>query len=183
MRSRPIVICTIAVGLVAGGSALAAPKPVCKLVVDPEGDGTHRATGLKSPALDILSADVSTGKKEVVGIIRLKTTNTSSDPLARLGMNWSLAFQIAGKNYAFSASRRTNIITGAATDNGATFDATSITWRAPRKDFDPLVKKPGKHVIEGIAAESWVYGGSADTATATPATKYRDFYPSCLKAN
>src|SRR5688500_12603303 len=108
MRLRPVVLPTLAVALIAGGAALAAPKSVCNLIVDIEGDGKERLTGfglISSQATDILSVDVATGKKEFVGAIRVKSTQASLDPLAYLGLKWSLAFQINGTVHSFSVAR------------------------------------------------------------------------------
>lgn len=193
MRSRRIVLCTIAVGLVTtSASALAAPvKPVCQLVKDVEGDGRSQGVPVfQSKALDILSADVASGKNTVVGTIRLKTTQTSGDSMAALGMRWSLAFQIAGTDYSFTMQRAWSA-TGASSDSASSrmageggptptlkVDATSITWTVPRSAFASL-KKP-KMAFSSIAAGSNIFGGNADSAIGGQ-VKYTDLTPSCLK--
>ena len=57
------------------------------------------ARGNQSDALDILSADVATGKKSVVYVLRMKTTNVANDPWAHLGYKWDVQFTLAGVNY------------------------------------------------------------------------------------
>lgn len=86
---RPVVVLA-ALGCLAGGvSAQAAskPKPVCNQVQDAAGDATgFVVTGLPLPSdanLDILSADIGTGKKTLTAAIRLaalgKDSTTVSD--------------------------------------------------------------------------------------------------------
>ena len=192
MRLRPVLLGTLAVGLVAGGSALAAPKPVCNLIVDVEGDGKERLVGVySSPVLDILSVDVATGKKDFVGVIRLKSTQTTSEPAAMVppGVKWSLSFQINGINHSFSLTRTTTptgvtdrataTIGGEAAAVTATVDGTSVTFKAARTVFAQL-KKP-KQSLASISAISYVAGGTADSAVGAPTLKYPDMTASCLR--
>jgi hypothetical protein len=186
MRSRPVLLCTLSLALIAGGSALAGPTPACRLVTDVTGDGMmDGGQGLiKSDAMDITGGDVASGKKEVVGVIRVKSLNTSGDPFAWLKYSWMIAFKINGQDFNFSAARAQSP-TGAMVNSGTekfTFGPDSITFRVPRKDFEPLVKKPGRYFIDNIAVTSSVNGTSADSALGGPTAKIKDFYPSCLKA-
>src|SRR3954463_6237254 len=79
---RPALVLALATtGLAAPAIAKPkpAPKPACHLVADPEGDAKrHPIAGapvaiFDSPALDITSADVATGKKTVSVVVRVKT--------------------------------------------------------------------------------------------------------------
>jgi hypothetical protein len=190
MRLRPVLLSVLAVGLVAGGSALAAPKPACNLVTDNSGDGQHRATGLKSSALDIRGVEVATGTKEVVGVITMETTNTANDPYATLfEFSWGMSFSIQGQDYSWTLSRPPGAFGGTDTVRAEMADAgadvkyelkdKTITFTTPRKYFaNTLVTKPGKLYLENISAVSYMGDGNADSALGG-AAKILDLYPHC----
>jgi hypothetical protein len=201
MRLRHALGTALVLGLVAGAvhspaiAAVKKPKPLCKIITDESGDGSSRSVGLiSSPALDILSADIATGKKTVVAVLRVATTDVKSDTWIRLGYRWSLSFNIQGINYAFQRQTTTDKVSGAVTYSDTytvgtnagpmpagsvtKMDATSYTWTIPRSAV-PGLKKP-RQVLNDLQTISYVNGGNADQAAT--ATKYPDQYPSCVKA-
>jgi hypothetical protein len=176
-------------------TAKPAPKPppkACKQISDAEGDGVVQPTGLSSPTLDILSADISSGKKEVTGTLRLKGAAVETDNVARLGEAWNLNFTVSGVKYVFFARYTGNVtagtpaLTGGLTVGGSRSDpeatfrrvGNDLVWSVVRKAVDGL-KKP-KTYIEVTSANSGAGSLSADTALAKPNTRYLDRSPSCL---
>lgn len=85
-RRLAVVIAGLSLtGLVAPGYAAEAaskpkpaPKPVCLLVTDPTGDAKFQGQGSNYPADDIISGDIATGKKTIVGVLRLVSGDTST---------------------------------------------------------------------------------------------------------
>jgi hypothetical protein len=188
MRMSPVLLAALAATVAVPAYAAPKPKPVCYLVTDAEGDG-HSSTlsVLSSPALDITSVDVATGKKSVVAVLRLKTTSLD-DPVANLSMSWIVPFVINGHTYRFQR-------THGSAPNGAfanhfydgstempepavTVDATSIRFTVPRSSVRDL-KKP-RQVLVNFGGSTTVNGGNADTAQGAPTLKYADLTPSCL---
>jgi hypothetical protein len=53
-------------------------KPSCLMLVDPTGDAKIHGQGNSYDADDIVSADIATGKKTVVGVLRLKSGDAAS---------------------------------------------------------------------------------------------------------
>lgn len=191
MRLRRAVLATLAVTLSLTTAASAAvAKPLCLLITDETGDGHSQSMGfLSSDALDIVSGDVATGKKTVVGVLRLKTTNVSStDTAGYFGFVWNLNFEVGGTKYSFE--RRRTGTSGAYIDEfqvGTSTsavkptvkqDGTSITWTVPRSAVSNL-KKP-KQVLKSIRGGTKVFGGNADTADGVKT--YPDLAKSCVKA-
>lgn len=190
MRLRSLVLCSLAVTLVsttptAWAAAARAPKPVCNLIVDAKGDGHSTVFPMvESPTLDITGGDVATGKKTLVGVLRVASTDGSNDNWAKLGMRVSLQFTIMGTSYNFERRRKAGtaenyeytfsggpVLKGSATKN-------SITWVIDRKTIPNLAKK--NIVISGLSASSDPFSGNADAASSPK--KYADKYPSCVKA-
>jgi hypothetical protein len=194
VRLRTLAIGTLALSLAGPGTAAMAakpkpkPKPVCNLITDPSGDGHASVAGavLNSPALDILSGDIASGPKTVVGVLRVTTTNTANDNVAALGMKWALNFAVAGKDYAFTVSKSSGTATPVAKLTGAPdgtavtlkVDAGSYTWSVPRAAFTGL--KPKSSVFTVKSASSFVYTFNADAASAMK--PYLDQTLSCVKA-
>ena len=191
MHLRRVLLATLAVSLAvtaAPAFAKARPKPVCNLLVDPEGDGKSTVGGdvIKSPALDIIGGDVATGAKTVVAVLRVKTTSTSGDNVALMGMRWSLNTSINGKDYTFTVSRsfgptdgRNPSVSNMA--NGVlpvlTIQPNAYVFTVDRKGFDTL--KPGGKILVKSAG-SGVGFNNADGATSLKT--YVDRTPSCVRA-
>jgi hypothetical protein len=195
MRLRSLVLGSLVLGLTvatSGGVATAAKlKPACNLVTDEEGDGTHHASGLSSPVLDIKSVDVATNGKKVAAILRLKSlTMSNTDPLTLGQVDWSVYFQISGTNYEFtyrkgSGTNPTSSANFTAGNSSAKpdvkFDAATatITWSVARSAVANL-KRPKQSLVQIGGTTSWM-GGNADGAGPSPKNvKYPDLYPSCL---
>jgi hypothetical protein len=190
MRPRHLLLVAVAVSLLTPLAATAASRPavLCKLLKDDAGDGASSVGGavIKSDALDLLGGDVATGKKTLVGVLRLKSVNTASDPMADLSMYWYLNFVVNGKTYSFERYRHggvtntyENTFHGAATPVTvkSTANPPEVWFSIPRTAV-PELKRP-KTVIKGIAATSSVFVNNADAASTT--SVYPDQAPSCLK--
>ncbi len=177
--------------------ASAAPPKVtkaCLLITDVEGDGTINPLGLKSPALDILSADVSSGRNEVTAIMRLQSGTVENDYYLLGGAQWNLNLTVGGIKYSFYA-RWTSVFTNGtnqelgggltAGSNPSTPPATfrregnNFVWTVSRAAM-PALKKP-KTYLYPTGANSGADSLSADSAApAKPNIKYLDKSPSCL---
>jgi hypothetical protein len=186
--------------LLSGAAASAAPKPapkVCMQIVDDSGDGTNVPGTPSHDVLDILSADIASGKKNLVVAVRLKSV--ASDPLLPGGTTHSFRFSAAGtqhdlfyRHFATGETEAT-MSTGGGTEYpvaGVVDTPTStITWTVPRK-LVPGLKKAGTKISAMSASSSVgnntrIGGGGtrggfvADTA-ATGRT-YTDGTPTCLR--
>lgn len=198
MRLRSLVIGSLVLGLALATSgvatAAAKPKPACNLVTDEEGDGTHSASGLSSPLLDIKSIDVATNGKKVAAILRLKSLAMSStDPIALGQIKWTASFLISGTTYQFTHSKgygpdagytstfragNSTVTPGPKVDFNVS--AATITWTIDRAAVANL-KRPKQNLVQIGGTTSWM-GGNADGAgPSANAVKYPDLYPSCLK--
>ena len=100
---RPALAVAAGLSLVAGGAAVAAPKPVCNLLTDAAGDanGVFLAEGgvpgaPSEDAVDIVSADIASTKKLVTTALRVKKLVTSS-PTAPGGLHWKFFFNVGGE--------------------------------------------------------------------------------------
>jgi hypothetical protein len=190
VRASRIVLSAIVLGLVATTPSYAAvkkPKPVCNLLTDPSGDGRSSVMPtVEGAPLDIISADVATGKKTLVGVLRVGSTDASAHHWAKAGMGVSLQFKILGTSYAFERKRKA----GTAEDYTYTFQGgpvksfavtkNTITWTIDRTAIADL-KKP-RILITGITASSRPFFSNADAASAPANKTYADKYPSCVKA-
>ena len=199
MRIRPAIACSLVLALALPVSAAtAAPKkkkaakpapPVCHLLTDESGDGYPSVPGpaAKSDALDITGGDVATGKNTVVGVLRVKTTDTANDPLALAGMEWTLSFKIKETQYKFKRMRLAGANetysyqflggTVLQKDLKVTESATEIRWTVPRKGVPDL--KKAKMVAHTLTGTSRWFTFNADDATTLKT--YADLTPSCLK--
>jgi hypothetical protein len=172
--------------------AAAKPKPVCLLVKDDAGDGSVKPAGVNSPALDILSADVSSGRTQVTATLRLKSGSIESDPALTGGAIWNFNVTVTGVSYSFYA-RWPSVVTlsprvlygGLTAGNdpskpAATFRrvGNDFVWTVARSAFSGLAKPKTPIVVMG--ASSGADSLSADSAPAAPNTKYIDKTPSCL---
>ncbi len=180
-------------------AALAFPAsaaPLCLQIVDAAGDGAPASFAPASRnRLDVLSADIATGRKNLVAAMRLKSL--APDPLLAGGSVYLVRFTAEGTRYelayrTFATGETEALLTAgsaAATAVKAVVDAgtSTITWYVPRKAVTAL-KKPGTtftalEARTGIGANWYLTGTrvytSADLAE-TPRT-YTDLTPTCLK--
>lgn len=195
MRVRLAVTCSLVLSLAAtvtpalAGKPRPAPKPVCNLLVDDKDDGYATTGGavLRSPAMDIHGADIATGKKTVVGVLRLQKADTSMDPVAWLGMTWNLNFKVRGNSYSFERERpfgknerfEYNAPGPAAPKVKETVTRTHLEVRFEiQRSAIPELKKP-KAVIENIAVSGTVFFTNGDAGSTQ--RDYADLTPSCLR--
>lgn len=169
----------LTVGLLTTSVAGAAPGHACPMVTSPAGGRAY---------LDVKSADVASGGKNVTAVLRLTSTETAGDPLALLAVKWRIVVQINNLYYRFEVTRRTDAF-GKTTDTAAldlagepgvvdklTIDKTSIKWEANRKQFKVL-GSPGK-VFQSMTASTTWNGGNSDSASAV--FKYVDRAKGCI---
>lgn len=183
-------------------AVLAAPASaagVCLQLVDDAGDGTV-AVLPPQDALDILSGDIATGKKNLVGALRMKSVKPSG--VLAGGVTYQLKFASSGTPYVLTfyqygtGEREATLAVGegtAATTSSADFlvdeGTGTITWVVARKSI-PALKKPGAK-FSGLAATSYsatnVRTPSSDTKMSSSADQaasgktYVDGTTTCLK--
>jgi hypothetical protein len=201
MQLRRTVVALLVAGsllpAVPASAAKAKPKPkpkppVCFLIKDDEGDGT--AGPFKTDTLDVLSADISTGPKEITAILRLKSGAIETDNYLKLGGIWNFNITAGGTNYSFyaqwpSAVRTTpqKLVGGLTVGNNdstpaAVFrkDGNNFVWTVSRAAMAPLRKPNQSITVTSATSGAASFGG--DSAFAKPNTKYLDKYPSCLRS-
>lgn len=134
---------------------LAAPRPVCKLLTDATGDATPEPTVPNREAIDIVSADVATGRHNLVAVVRLASLVT--DPTLAGGRTYRFSW-LAGRTeqevafYQFADGTQWAILdpdTAVSNDDvkvkGVVDVATSsIVWTVQRKQNPVLAKKGTK---------------------------------------
>jgi len=202
MQIRRTVLGLVALGLLAPVATAPAtakpkpkpkPKPVCFLITDESNDsgGSYKS----SKALDVSSADVATGAKTLVAVLRVQTTDMNGDTWAPVGYSWFVGWTIQGVKYAVTARRSLDTSKAAWTykfaytigvtetdwpDSWAkpVIGPTSYTWTMPRTAI-PGLKKPGQ-VLTDLQSGSGALGGNADQASSK--NTYKDRTPSCVKA-
>ncbi len=187
MRTPTVLLTGLALTLAAptaSHAAKKAPPKVCNLVTDKTGDGHN-------DYVDIVSADIATGKTELVAVLRVKTTTDPTDLLSPLDWyHWSFGATLNGTDYNFERDQKwmhgtpTNGVGVGTTSPPFTFvkTATTYEWHVKRSDLPSLTKKAGQKFVQ-IHGVSWYRGSSDDKAASTPATKsYTDKAPSCVSA-
>lgn len=186
----------------------AVKKPVaCLQVVDPAGDAKTK-DGANHGAIDIRSADLATGKRNLVVVLRL--ASLASDPTMTTGAMYKFEWRAGGISSAvvlstyqdgsYAASFDPNSDSSSLSD---TIDATAdidtssatITWTVPRENV-PALKKPGTKfsgfsLIAEIATNLGTSapvnfhftssGNSIGYDTATSGKTYVDKSATCLK--
>lgn len=204
MRSHRIVLASV-VALTAAGLTTVAqaapkrPKPICLQVTDDEGDAKVLAA-IDSASLDIVSADIATGAKNLVAAIRTKSAQRESTLLA--GRTFTFEWSVGGQAQRlllteYDNNERVGTFYPDAATTGNTgaisvpvaFDpnTATVTWTVARKHVAALKGKGAKFTdLKAIAgdgrnvkAAGTTGRGSADTATSTKA--YVDYTPTCLK--
>lgn len=199
MQCRRPVLVAVVLGLalpaVPATAAKAKPKPKplpCKQISDDAGDGRVNPVGLTSDTLDVLSADLSSGPKEVTAILRMKSTAVENDHNLAGGASWGFNVTVGGVSYAFYARWPTVVsvaprkLEGGLTVGSseasppATFrrEGNNYVWTVPRAAF-PALKKP-KTYFTITSANSGANSFSADSAFAKPNTRYLDRTLTCL---
>lgn len=184
-------------------AAAAAPRKACNMLTDVSGDAYYDA--LKSQqvsagnTIDIRSADVATGKKTLVAVLRLTSTARGQTDPSALAVQWTLEFTV-GKD-RFEVNRRYAypgeavpptawLSVNGALASGATPTVTvsgnSITWTVQRSQV-PALRRANFTVANLVAATTagtWVTGrDAAPEFGAKGSAVYRDRQPSCVKAS
>lgn len=197
MRTRTALLAAAAVALAATTPAVAAPKAkpkpkplpkLCNLLTDAKDDvnWSMGAGTVKSPALDIVSADIATGPTEMVAVLRVAKADTSADNYAKLGFRWRLGATGNGVRYEFEMSRglatqtqRTSATVG-GTAVAHTFSVVgdAFVWKFKRAAA-PAMARP-KIVWGDFGANSNVLSSTSDNAASE--RKYPDRNPSCVVA-
>lgn len=200
MRTRPALAAVLAASVALGGAAVAAPKPkpkpkpvppVCNLVVDDKGDGSFIATP-NSTTLDVVSADIATGPRQVTAVIRVD--KLADDQLTAHGKQFKLNFVVNGVSHYLryqgsavlgesfdygdqSGANAGTVSKGAAT--GTVDPATNtITMSMSKSEFAGL---KGGTVTEMTAASYFYSGGFYHLAdSAEGGRAYKDLTPSCV---
>jgi hypothetical protein len=198
MRLRRSLLTAVVVALAATTSAHAAkpkPKPItyCNLLKDNTGDGRSSTYSfVTSPALDIVTADIATGKNELVAVLRVTNQNTAGDNWLTIGgYGWVFGATAGGVPYTFTYNRR-GAFNGGGESSSATVGTAGVTatfsvvgntfvWRVTRKQLTALNKKAGQS-FSAFHAESTFNGSTADSAYTAPSVKYPDRGLSCAKA-
>lgn len=203
-----LAIALVAAGAPAAGAA-ARVKPACQLVVDAAGDATSFGAVPSRDAIDILSADVASGARNLVGVVRL--ASAASDPTMAPGATYRLGWTVGGIAQEFALVRYSDggsVVTfdpntGALNDEisaKALVDSasSSITWTLSRKANPQLAKQGAKlgalYVVADAAANLAIprpnpavpsvtiganIGGGGDEASS--GKTYTDRAPSCVK--
>jgi hypothetical protein len=195
MRLRRALLCGLAIGLVAttGANAASRPKPktLCNMLSDPSGDGKWKNAPqvVTSPALDVTGGDVATGPKTLVAVMRVTTTDTSSDNFAKtLGYWWKFSAVAGGTRYLFTVRRSigptpTETWTATVGDVDVPFThsttPTSFIWTVKRSDVKAMSRP--RQVWMNFTGTSNAMSSTADDAD-TRTTRYPDRAPSCVKA-
>lgn len=193
MRARTAIFAAVAVAIAATTPAVAAvrrpPAKVCNLMTDEKGDGTWSVPGVQSPALDIISADIATGRNELVAVLRMQTLDTASDTWRQaLGFEWAFGANGSGTRYEFKMRRGigpnpSDIWTVTVGDTSPKFSTqivgNTLVWRLQRKDVPSLTR--AKLSWTDFGANTKALSSTADNASNSNA-KYSDKQPSCVAA-
>jgi hypothetical protein len=192
MRSRLVAFCAASAALLT--LPLSADAGVsCNLVVDKNKDAYvgHSAAGQNATALDIKSLDVATGKKTLVIVLRMATTNLASDPVATAGMQWDVTFKIAKADHRFTHKVGPNgmVLSDTANADGAAITGVTVkvagntvTWTVPRAKLQKLRGKGA--VLSGFYAGTstpWAFDQAPDGGLPS-LSRYTDMAKSCVKA-
>lgn len=191
MRSRVVLL---AAAFLVAVPISASAAPVCKLVEDKAGDASPSSltsSVIDYKALDIRSFDVATGKKSLVVVLRLASTNKADHQVTdTAGLTWTATFRINDTDHRFT--RKLNG-SGQATDtatsggqaiNGVKVAVTqdAVTWTVPRGNV-PSLRKAGA-TITGFYASASTTGGTdqAPDDGRGSGKVYKDKQASCVRA-
>lgn len=92
LRTSVLVAAVALAGL--AGSAAAAPKPVCNIIVDAVGDDTLVVTP-SDPSTDLVSGDVASDAKTFTAVLRVSKL-ANPNPRAPFGQSYFLVFSVKG---------------------------------------------------------------------------------------
>jgi hypothetical protein len=197
----------------AASKAKPAPKPSCLMLTDPSGDAKIGGQGNNYAVDDIVSADISTGKKTIVGVLRLASGDTASGiPTgATYRLAWTQTQKATGgapstlyATFFFYVYATGGVSGGYGTSTNpsfvpsdmmpvtqATMDSHGvITWVLNRKDASVVngAKFSQLSAASTIAVNWRDSGGSGHSSSqtiddATGHASYTDLQRSCVRAN
>jgi hypothetical protein len=185
--------------LLSGAAASAASKPpakVCRQILDDAGDGTNVPGGPSNDSLDILSADIATGKKNLVVAVRLKSV--ARDAALPGGTTHLFRFSAAGTQhdlvYRVFAGGETEATMAVGTSEFPVLgvvdvSTATITWTVPRK-LVPGLKRAGTKIgsmsVTSSVGNNVKLGGGGtrggfNADHAETGRTYTDGTPTCLR--
>ncbi len=99
-----------------------------------------------APATDIVCFTLDVGCADVVGALRVRSTDTMAYPTTVPGARWSLAFQVAEVRHEFVLTRSAtgqdtavmHVAGGPDVTPDFRVDATTVTWTVSRSTTDTL---------------------------------------------
>jgi hypothetical protein len=181
----------LSLGMAAAVAAPAQAAPGCHLLRDAWGDAyvVNEATRLPAPALDIRSVDVATGRKTLVVVLRMASTEASADPATAPGMTWEVSVTIGGVDHRFNQRMTAGLTSGFAKAGDDMLDGVTVrtgrgavTWTVPRANVRALAK-PGATLSRLFASTFSLAGHDHAPDGARPSSvRYRDRAPSCVRA-
>jgi hypothetical protein len=197
MNRTPLVLSAVLLG----GLALpagAAPAATCFQISDASGDSTFNGAPLSPASLDVLSADVATGTKNLVAVLRLKSL--AMEPYQATGSVYTFKFSLGGTDqtltYAISAtgSASSSYSSGETGSTAMSVPAVvdpsagTITWTVARKAVSGLKPRTKLTNLEAQASSAVHVedGGSSFSAASvadsgTTTKSYVDGTKTCLK--
>lgn len=197
-RARAAAAVATVTGLLLSGATASAAPRLCRLMVDPAGDGTAFAGTPSRDSLDIVSGDIATGSRNLVAALRLKSF--AADPSLAAGATYTVEFAVGKvehelvlRVYATGEREAFLVVDGIRqVPVTAVVDPTTstITWTAKRALVPVLVRRGVKMSLAATSAAStnvqvdgWGTRWSpvaADSARVEGRT-YVDGTPTCLR--
>lgn len=191
---RRLVLAAVATALLLPATGAWSAKTVCNLVPDKADDTglVAPSTPVRTPAHDIRSLDVATGRKTMVVVMRLASTDYGADPAATAGMTYNVFFKIGDGDHAFFRRIGPNgqVVSDTATAGGKAIpgvtvkvDGKSITWTVPRANVPKL---KGRNVVltgfyAATASAIGLSGDSAPDGGRASGAQYVDKTASCVR--
>jgi hypothetical protein len=198
---RPALALAVLVATALPVSAHAAAKrPACLQIVDAPGDGTVAQGAASSDAIDILSADIASGPRNLLAVLRLKSVVPDGPTMTGATYVWSwtagkTAQSLSLVQYAGGERAATFDADGGGAGSGVAVDAVvdqaagTITWTLARKSDSALAK--GVRFTNLAVSASASFNLKAETVSssatflggddASTAKSYVDGQPTCLR--
>jgi hypothetical protein len=104
LARRLLAAAVLAVVVLPGRAGSAASGPPCQVLTDAAGDASVVSGAPDVPALDVLSADIASGPRNVTVVVRVAELGTAVQAAPRLDM-WMTYFTFRGNGFAASAAR------------------------------------------------------------------------------
>jgi hypothetical protein len=222
-RRLVVVIAALgASGLIAPGfgatAALAktkakpAPKPSCLMLTDAPGDAKVQGQGNNYAVDDIVSGDIATGNKTIVGVLRLASGDSASGvPTgATYKLQWTQTQKVGGKTTTFQSAFFLYVYATGGVSGGFGTSADSnfgpsdsmevtqatmnsqgvITWILNRKDANVAAGAKFSQMSATTSLADNIRTGNGDLRGSTQtmddaagSRTYVDHQPSCVRAS